>query len=291
MKHYKPVTIRECLEPTTLELIFIITQRLNKLGISYITDHDNYIYFNGGTETMLVAHMDTCIRNKDLVILENNGIYTAKDSILGADDRAGIYAILKILESGLRPSFLFTNYEESGLIGVRQFIKEDLLNTDNLKLFVEIDRQGCNDFVFYSSSLPTEVKYYAESFGFVETWGILSDVQELTEKTRIPHINVSAGYYNQHSTSERLHLDELELTISRVIRLLNQPIEELYEVQEVFDSTYGYGYYPANYGIDYEDDVAFAKETFSCRATSSGKKFRCPTQYTYDRMTRNIYEI
>jgi hypothetical protein len=162
-------------------------------------------------------------------------IYNPND-ILGADDRAGVYGLLMAAKTAASmgvalPTLVFTDQEETGGVGVKTLLEDKILNTDSINLFVEMDRKGCNEYVFYSWSLPKAVKKYVRSFGYNESKGSYSDITDITDDTGIPSVNVSCGYYNQHTESEVLHVDELEMNIGRVVQMLADPIQELHKVE------------------------------------------------------------
>ena len=73
----------------------------------------DYIVAIGDIPIALVAHMDTVFKNPvaDLYYDQRKGVLWSPQG-LGADDRAGIFAILKIIQSGLRPAIIFTTDEE-----------------------------------------------------------------------------------------------------------------------------------------------------------------------------------
>jgi len=217
---------KKLIRDLTIELDLIVEQ-----------DFDNWIYVNNNSPICLVAHIDTIDREEKLKLKINRNVITANDSVLGADDRAGVYAIMTLLRMCKKnkvpmPSVIFTNYEESGCKGVRKFCDDNKFKKEGCNFFIELDRRGSVDYVFYSNSLPDEVESYIESFGFCKANGSCSDVEHLTRKYKIPHVNVSVGYYSQHTKFERLHIDELELTISRVFNIIKNPIDKLYEIKE-----------------------------------------------------------
>ena len=193
--------------------------------------------------------MDTLPRSANFELEYNRNVIRAKNSILGADDRAGVFAILEIIRYCRKqkiplPSIILTNYEETGCVGVKKFCESNEFVADGVRLFIEMDRKGYNDYVCYRFDCPTEVEDYVESFGFISSNGSCSDVGELSSYTKIPHVNLSIGYYAQHTINERLHIDEMYLTIQRVISMIKNPIEDLYPVKE--KPVYNYAYYTNN---------------------------------------------
>lgn len=241
--------VKEIIEMPTKKLYSFLHDIVDSHYDEVYSDGDNYIFAVGDNPLCLVAHIDTVSRKK-ISVLEHNGIMMNQHiDVLGADDRAGVYGLVHIiLNSAEKPSIIFTNYEERGGLGVAQLcraIPEQKFQAE-ISMFLELDRQGCNEYVYYSDMLPSEVKEYVESFGFQKEMGIYSDIQDLTIHTGIPSVNLSIGYYGQHSSWERLVVDEMYLTINRVLRMLKSPIKEQHLIPE--EMTGGWGHYIQGYG-------------------------------------------
>lgn len=211
------------LKMPTKVLYYYLADWLTGQGYDVMADGDNYIVglppAGAPTTTIsLVAHIDT-LATRGHQLVETNGVVRNKKGVLGADDRAGVYAIMELVEgSYVKPIVIFTNYEESGGIGVDRLCRDGVLDTfiDRIHLFIEMDRKGRNEFVYYSDKLPKAIKKFAKSFGFVEDWGTFSDVATLTEHYGVPHLNLSIGYYDQHKLTERLVLAEMVETMNKV---------------------------------------------------------------------------
>ena len=109
----------------------------------------DYIVAIGDIPIALVAHMDTVFKNPvaDLYYDQRKGVLWSPQG-LGADDRAGIFAILKIIQSGLRPAIIFTTDEEKGGLGATALGSRDC-PIPGLKYMIQLDRHGTNDCVFY----------------------------------------------------------------------------------------------------------------------------------------------
>jgi len=180
--------------------------------------------------------------NKPPEILRIRNLVGRRNGVLGGDDRAGIMAIVYInnvckKEKLPPPSILLTNGEESGGTGMGVFVKDvatghkDIL--DQVRLVVALDRRGCSEYVHYSSTdMPKEVMYYVETFGFNKSHGSWSDSKKITSEFKIPHVNLSVGYYDNHSEHETVHIDETLLTAKRVCAMIKDPIDKRYEVNE-----------------------------------------------------------
>jgi hypothetical protein len=272
---YKGEIVEKLLAVLEMEdkaLIEYLKGELLKHYPEIVTDHDNYIVATGPNTMALVAHMDTVRRTDAVNIVQYRNLIWNTTGVLGADDRAGVFGILEVVEHCVKngiplPTVIFTNYEESGGRGVSKLLSDKALVSDHIHMFLELDRQGCNDYVFYSLSLPKECKQYVECFGFKESHGSYSDISDLSDELLIPSVNLSIGYYRQHSASEVLHIDEMYLTINRVIDMLQDPVGALFPLAKPnykrghgFSSKYWGGGMYGNQWDDWADD-GYTKKT------------------------------
>lgn len=214
------------------------------------TYDDGFVYAKGDIPILLVAHMDTVFdeppkrlfynRKEDRIFNPNGG--------LGGDDRCGVYAIMKLLEK-YRPYILFTEDEEIGCIGAEKTV--DKLPKPKVKYIIEFDRRGSNDCVFYDCG-NEEFMDYIESFGFVTDYGSCSDISILGSEWDIASVNLSSGYYNEHTEEEYIIFHELKNTIARAEKMLRD-----YEKAKYFDYQ-EIKYTPKSYtgGFTFLDDMA-----------------------------------
>ena len=183
-----------------------------------------YVLAEGNIPVALVAHADTVFKNPPKTFF-----YDQKCMVLwspegmGADDRAGVYAIIKILEDWKDdlPTIIFTLGEEDYGVGAREIANmwPNQSTMKNLKYMIELDRQGYNDCVFYQCENNDFVNYI-ESFGFKKQPGSYTDIYFPMDTWNTCGVNLSVGYYNEHSYYEILHPDELEETIDKVRKML-----------------------------------------------------------------------
>lgn len=180
----------------------------------------DYIVAVGDIPIALVAHMDTVFSDPPLDVYydQRKGVMWSPDG-LGADDRAGIFAILYIIKSGLRPSIILTTDEEKGGVGAQKLAKLPC-PIPNLKYLIQLDRRGDCDCVFYDCYAPDFVKYI-ECFGFVEKLGSFTDISFLMPAWNICGVNLSVGYENEHSVLETLNVNSMFATIDKVIMMLS----------------------------------------------------------------------
>lgn len=180
----------------------------------------DYTYAVGDIPVALVAHLDTVFKDppSNIYYDERKGVLWSPDG-LGADDRAGVFAIIKIIKEGLRPHIIFTTDEEIGGLGATALTKQCPKPFAEMKYIIELDRHGSNDCVFYDCDNPKFVEY-VESFGFVENFGSFSDISEICPEWKIAGVNLSIGYEDEHSVAETLHINNFFATIEKVIKML-----------------------------------------------------------------------
>jgi len=224
---------------TQKELHTYLVGFLSKNDYEIHEDAENYIIGipkNGHDEIILVAHLDIVgdipPKKSDITVLENQKIHeigyvgdviqlknqTFKKGVknmpscLGADDRNGVYTIVKLIEMGNRPTVIFCHDEEKGGIGSsnlvsammdfswNEAITEKLL--DN-KFMIQIDR-GChpsmNEVVFYDEANQDFIDFMTKSYTFGH--GSFTDIVTLSEEIAIASANVSAWYMNEHTRKE-----------------------------------------------------------------------------------------
>lgn len=179
----------------------------------------DYIVAIGDIPIALVAHMDTVYKTPvvDLYYDQRKGVLWSPQGI-GADDRAGIFAIMKIIQSGLRPAVILTTDEEKGGLGATVLASKEC-PIPGLKYMIQLDRHGTNDCVFYEC-FNEEFYNYVESFGFCEAYGSFSDISFLMPQWNICGVNLSVGYEDEHGVEETLHIAPLYDTIAKVQKML-----------------------------------------------------------------------
>lgn len=135
----------------------------------------------------------------------------------------------------MKPFILFTTDEEIGGLGATSFTEEvDIELSKMLQFIIEIDRRGCNQAVFYDCG-NKEFKDYILSFGLKEEHGSFSDISILSPAYDIASVNLSAGYYNEHTKQEYINLDDLQNTIDIVIKILkDESNRKFYDFQEEY---------------------------------------------------------
>lgn len=182
-----------------------------------------------GSKIGLVAHLDVVGDIPPKEIVYNKKYITAINSILGADDRVGVFIILKMLQLGFRPTVIFTHDEEKGTIGARE-LAQDFCDL-GVNYLVQLDRRG-KGVVFYDNDNREFIDYIL-SFRDKEEFGSFSDISVICPMCNVSGCNLGVGYYNEHMSSEYQSIEEMEDTIRVVYEMLvDEPNSKYYEYQQ-----------------------------------------------------------
>lgn len=215
----------------TFEQLVKLTQpALKRVVSSFLRKHypkvvetKDYVFAEGDIPIALCAHLDTVFLAppEEIYFDAKKNVMWSPDG-LGADDRAGVFAILQIIRAGYKPSVIFTTEEERGGIGAAQLAQLDL-PFPGLKYIIQLDRRGAEDCVFYDCDNPEFINY-VEQFGFTFNWGSFSDISTLCPAWEVAGVNLSVGYYDEHSEIERLFVGQLMATIEKVKKMLDDAV-------------------------------------------------------------------
>lgn len=285
-------------EQKTFEQLLVLSQRsLKRVLSSFLKKHyprvietKDYIYAEGEIPIGLVAHMDTVFKKPPEEIYfdpKHNVMWSPQG--LGADDRAGVFAIVQLIRNGLKPHVIFTTDEERGALGAMELAKLDC-PFNELKYLIQLDRRGSDDCVFYDCDNPKFVDY-VEEFGFSINYGSFTDISELCPAWGVAGVNLSVGYRDEHSELEILFVGQLLATVNKVKKMLlaanDAPMfEYIPSTASQYPFTkdwYGWGF--SAYGLPDDTNVMkcakckkyyMEEELFPAVALDKSTKFFCP---------------
>lgn len=220
-----PTLLRECLAATNEDGQALALDLLQRNGYSPCQG-DKFTYAAGDIPVLLVAHTDTVHRAppSELYLDSVKEVLWSPNG-LGADDRAGVYGIASLLEKGLRPHVLFTDEEETGGHGAQEAAWA--LEPPEVRLMVQLDRRGATDAVYYSCD-NAKLRRWIAKRGFETAGGSFTDISVLMPEWGIAGVNLSTGYYREHTTSEHLKLAELRATLDKVEGMLRKPPRKVF---------------------------------------------------------------
>ena len=230
------------------ELKKALMRELNRMGYRTSTKK-GFTYAAGTVPVMLVAHMDTVHKTpvKTTCYSADGKIVMSPEGI-GGDDRAGVYMILQIIKKH-RCHVLFCEDEETGAIGAREFVKSKI--NPEVNYIIELDRRGSDDAVFYDCDNPDFTKF-VEGFDFKEALGSFSDISVIAPAMGVAAVNISAGYFCEHSLHEYVDMSVVEKNIERVGEMISAPAEKFEYIEATFygKGRYGHGFYEDWYDFD-----------------------------------------
>ena len=211
-------------------------------GYRDVKNEDGFLYAKGSVPVLLIAHMDTV--HKVLPTFFTLACSSGKTILsspfgIGGDDRCGIYMILEIIRE-LKCSVLFCEDEEVGCVGARKFSDTDYVKELGVNYIVEFDRRGKNDAVFYQCANEKFEEFVTEDF-FELNFGSCSDISYVAPAAGIAAVNLSCGYYNEHTKGEYVIFEEMETVIEEAKKLIRKEVAEPFEYIKKSYS-YGYGY-------------------------------------------------
>lgn len=196
----------------------------------------------GDTPTILLsAHMDVKDSSGEgKKILREENILRRDGGILGADDRAGIAAIINTIDMlkqykiACNLKVAFTVLEEVGMKGAQQ-IDESFF--EGVTFAVSLDRRGetdivvCTDGLEYCSEAEAEFisnlskqLWEKESYHYKAVEGGRSDLI-VWSHLGIPSVNLSVGYREEHKESESLNIDAWHRVQDLLLEIITYKME------------------------------------------------------------------
>lgn len=183
----------------------IIIRELNRLGIDFQMDHDGNIYRIDPGQIILSAHMDQIFFEQalDIKMDTTKRIFASNDTNIGADDKNGIFIILKLLEKHPDMSFCFSVTEETG--GGLWFSTDIINKTRKAAFCIVFDRKGGSDIIgadngYCSREFETALTGVLSPYKYKPTRGVFSDADFFGQYTNA--VNISCGFYNAHTKNE-----------------------------------------------------------------------------------------
>ena len=188
-----------------------------------------FLYAEGSIPVLLVAHLDTVHKQTaDIICFSSDMRYVMSPQGIGGDDRCGVYVIMQII-TRLPCHVLFCEDEEIGGHGAKAFTKSAICPSVNY--IIEMDRRGSNDAVFYRCNNP-DFTDFVLSFGFTENHGTFSDISVIAPHLKTAAVNISAGYFNEHSRHEYIDMLAVENNIKRVSEMISVETEHFDYIRE-----------------------------------------------------------
>ena len=177
---------------------------------------------------LICSHLDT-INDSKKIKLQNSDIEIDGDIIrlsqsslakcLGGDDRCGVYTALQLIDLGFPYGFAFFCDEEIGCIG-SSILAKDIDENESITAFIGLDRRGLDNVAVYGYDNSDLINLF-ENEGYIEVDGSITDVSVLSEQSsrNLACVNLSVGYYNEHTKMEFINIFAIQRAIKTLIKL------------------------------------------------------------------------
>lgn len=193
-------------------------------------EYGNRLFLREGSRTMIAVHTDTVHRSEGMQrIQERKGVVSLHpkervSNCLGADDGAGVYAALRMIQAEAPVSVIFHRAEEIGGKGSDYLAYHYPHILEKFDICLSLDRRGAEDVIVEQWNGPCCSLEFA--LGLAEALGLghkpgsgtFTDSANYTEI--IPECsNLGIGYACEHRPQETLAVDYLECVIERLCKV------------------------------------------------------------------------
>lgn len=217
---------------------------------------------------MLCAHMDNVWSDADHKKLKSVGFRKNKkwqwDSIvwawnLWADDKCWV-AIALYLKKKLwnKISILLTKDEESWGLGISDFCRNNEVLLNNINYTIIADRRWSSDIIcanneYWTEEFQTAIQEFLKPFGYKPSTWTFSDCDTLS--SHMNSANLSCWYYNAHSSTEYIKVNEFENCCNAIEKLVTSYNVKLAKPEKTIYS-YAWGMRKGrNRSGNYRDDI------------------------------------
>lgn len=219
LKYKRPYGSEEeeiCIEKH-LDIIPGMTQ--DGFGNRMITLGENpTVLFSSHTDTVhRVGGMQKIIQDTEKQI-----IYKDDTECLGADDGAGMWLMIQMINEKIPGLYIFHRGEECGGLGSSYIARDTPEILDNITKAIAFDRRGTKDIISRQSSgmccSQEFVTSLSEALGMEHSssTGSFTDTANYTDLVE-ECTNVSCGYYSEHRPAESLDYEYLQLLLKQLL--------------------------------------------------------------------------
>ncbi|MBT0612770.1 hypothetical protein [Campylobacter hyointestinalis] len=175
----------------------------------------------------------------------------------GGDDRAGVYIALQLIKAKKPFAFGFFKDEEIGCLG-SSALSSYINSLDSVTAFIGLDRRGADEVATYGHDNKELINIF-ESKGYIEAVGSVTDASKLSALSNkgLACVNLSVGYYNEHTKKEVLNTTAMNRTLKVLknldISLFNKPFKAKpilgkgLRFVSIHDEPIGWDYYTEGY--------------------------------------------
>jgi tripeptide aminopeptidase len=202
---------------------------------SIVTDEWNNVYIRkgkAGTVPCVAAHIDTVQPIRPVEVVQQNGILFGmteggQRTGIGADDKAGVFLCLELLERFDHIAVALFAQEEIGYNGA-QNARPEFFERVGYVLEFDAPAHGLvsytsggvrlfqNDGAFIRTALPVLERFGCTRFQHHP----FTDVKALRQRFSMSCLNLSCGYYHWHARNEYVKLADVERSLAMATAII-----------------------------------------------------------------------
>lgn len=194
-----------------------------------ITGANQMVIVPGDSTTLFSCHTDTVHRDSGKQVVQYDAnidcAYVDGKDPLGADNTAGVWLLLEMIEAKIPGTYLFHWGEERGCIGSRALAQKEDVWLRGFERAIAFDRRGTSSVITHQhgdrccSALFGTALALALGNGYtLDSTGLYTDTASYM--ALIPECtNVSVGYDHEHSPAETLDLAHCRLLRDQVLTI------------------------------------------------------------------------
>lgn len=206
-----------------------IVEVLRHCEVPFIITPEYIVTDLPGVLPLICTHTDTVMNGNPRHIYDMNitgdiiSLWSfSAASILGADDRAGVYISLEMIKRGTSTPFNYGFFckEEVGAVGSSEFCKD--IDLDQYSCIIGLDRasrKGVQNIATYSYDNDELIEIFVE-LGYQEQYGSFSDCSNISSYCDLACVNLSVGYYSEHTKMETLGVSLMEQTLQVMLNVV-----------------------------------------------------------------------
>ena len=193
---------------------------------------------------------------------------------VGGDDKVGVYMCIQSLIDFNDIKAVFFRFEESGCRGSKDC---NMSFFDDCNFVLQSDRRGSSDFITYtngvecaSSKFREDMLAIGDKYNYSLKGGVATDVGALKNNgLKISAANISSGYHDPHSSSEKVNIDEVANCYSFISEIFTVNGNTRYDHEKIkyiqtiipYNSSFRYGKKKIKKNKDYLKNGFFSSMT------------------------------
>ena len=173
---------------------------------------------------------------------------------IGGDDRVGNFVCLKALQDFDDIKAVFFRFEETGCRGSKA---ANMSFFNDCNFVIQADRRGKSDLIVHTNGAMitsdlflSHIVDICDKYEYSSQYGVFTDVGILAPRLSLSGINVSCGYYNEHTVKEYTNIKELENCLNFIHDIVISLKDQIYPIKVIDD----FGHQATGYDPPFYDE-------------------------------------